>query len=52
LLRIAFHIKAGDARQNITFASLVFPIALYVFGANFVGSATFPFSFMLGDERE
>jgi len=46
-LRIAFVIKAGDARRNITFASLYFPIAHNVMGAINLYPATFPFSFML-----
>ena len=40
---------AGDARRNITFATLFFPIAHDVVFAIFVYSATFPFSFMLDD---
>ena len=46
-LRIASYIKAGDARRNITFASLYFPIAHNVVFAIYGYSATFPFSFML-----
>ena len=46
-LRIASCYKADDARRNITFATLFFPIAINVMCANSVCSATFPFSFML-----
>ena len=46
-LRIASCYKAGDARRNITFATLFFPIAHNVVFAIYGYSATFPFSLML-----